>query len=124
MSNKNSITITARKKGRFISGSSVGDVCAPNLVMAALVIEGGIKAASPVLTGTLRRSWTTGQAQKQGNRVVVKVGSAVVYARRVNLTSKANKGYVQAGIAERKAKAIQVFKDGLKANAGLLWQGD
>lgn len=108
------------KGGRPISGDKLAEIISPHVKRAGLVVQGGIQTASPVKTGTLRRSWTTGEPEKLGGSVSVKVGTNVVYARRQNEATR-NKGYVKRGIEAVKAEAASTLRDGIRGDIDKLW---
>lgn len=93
----------------------------PPLRRAAYVVQGGVMKASPVLTGTLRRSWTTSPSSVIGVRVVSRVGTSLVYARYQNTRTR-NRGYVKRGIDVAKTRAKQVLQDGMREVVQGLWE--
>ena len=108
------------KGGRPISGDKLADLVAPHVKRAGLVVQGGIQTASPVKTGTLRRSWNTGEPAKVGGSVGVKVGTNIVYARYQNERTR-NKGYVRRGIEAVKEQAAGALRDGIRGDMSKLW---
>ena len=87
---------------------------------AAMSVQAGVMASSPVKTGDLRRSWTTAPAEVAGSRVVSRVGTNKVYARYQNTRTR-NRGYVKQGIDATKESAKQVLKDELGDVVKQLW---
>jgi hypothetical protein len=108
------------KGGRPLTGPALLDVFGPHLQRAALTLQAGIQKASPVKTGTLRRSWTTSQPREGGTGVYVMIGTAIVYARYQN-TRTINRGYVERGVETSMQEALRVFREGIGSDIGQLW---
>jgi hypothetical protein len=107
------------KGGRPLTGPAMLGVLGPGLMRAGLSLQASIQRATPVRTGTLRRSWATTQPQEAGARVIVYVGTSIVYARYQNTRTR-NKGYIERGLKEGRDAAIKAFKSAI--NAGALWE--
>lgn len=110
------------KGGRPITGQAMLDVFGPSLRLAGFAVQAGIQKESPVKTGTLRRSWTTGEPEKKGRGMVVYVGTAIVYAHYQNTRTR-NRGHIERGVTNATPKAMQVFSDGVGAVINELWGG-
>lgn len=113
--------------GRPIKGDdlqrAVEEACDPFIRKAGLAMEAAIKRATPVRTGNLRRSWTTGQQPQWapgGNIRRVPVGTAVVYARRVQYVGR-SAGYIDRGLNAGVQPAKRQLELGIQELAHHLW---
>ena len=106
------------KSGRFRTGGELHRALAqhvgPILRRAGLVLQGGIQDVAPVVTGNLRRTTTTDDPEWRGSVYLVKVGPRAVYARRVNATSRKNRGFVKRGVDASKGKARAELRRGIE----------
>lgn len=93
----------------------------PYVARAALRVQAGVQAESPVVTGTLRRGWTSTPPAWNGTLIRATVGNAVIYTRRVDKTSKKNAGFIKRGFDASKAAAINELQDGVTALAKAMW---
>lgn len=112
------------KGGRVATGGQLRSVieshAGPSILRAGLAVQGGIQKASPVKTGTLRRSWSVSALQWQGSRVYVRVGTTLVYARYQN-TRTVNSGYIERGYEGARAQAKGLVEQGMKSLGDALW---
>lgn len=90
-----------------------------------LVIQSAAQQKAPVLTGTLRRSITI-RVEKRGSKLLVIIGTNLVYARRIEYGFKgtdsagrtynhSGKPYLRPAFDENKAKALSEIAAALKA---------
>jgi hypothetical protein len=94
----------------------------PALKRAALAMQAELQKAAPLgKTGNLRRSAATAPPIWLGRVRRVRVGFGAIYARRVNLTSKKNKGFAQRGFQAGKARAMAELQGGVRALVRELW---
>jgi hypothetical protein len=108
------------KGGRPVTGDRLMSIVAPHVKRAGLVVQGGVMEASPVKTGHLRRGWTTGEPERTGRVVRVRVGNAVVYARYQNERTR-NRGYVERGVKATIQRATDTLRDGIRGDMNKLW---
>lgn len=115
------ITVTG---GHFAAGSALqerlGPLLRPRVQRAALIVQGAIQRRTPVRTGTLRRSWTVSSPAWDGAVLRSDVGTAIVYAHYQD-TATRNKGFIEAGIDDAKAQAVQEIQIGLHEAARAGW---
>ena len=111
--------------GRPRTGSSLSQWASthvdPALRAAGLTLQGVLQKNTPVVRGTLRRGWNTSRPESAGTIRRVLVSNPVIYARRVDRVSKANKGYIGRGIGAGLPGAVQAFRNAMKGSAGDLW---
>lgn len=119
-------TLRLLKSGKFLQGgdlqSYLRDNLGPHIKRAGLQIVKTEMAATPVKSGHLRRGWAIGSLEWRGEVLKVQVGNAVIYARRVNATSKKNAGYVDRGREDGRDEAVNIIKAGLKQALKGLWK--
>lgn len=96
----------------------------PSIRRAGLAVQRTIQQDTPVVTGNLRRSWTTSEVAKQGDRAYVQVGTSAVYANRVNQTSRRAKGFIERGVSEGRAEAEKTIRAGIEAAVGAALRGE
>jgi hypothetical protein len=108
------------KGGRPVTGDALMSIIAPHVKRAGLVVQGGVMEASPVKQGHLRRGWATGEPEKAGRVVRVKVGNSVVYARYQNTRTR-NRGYVERGVKATIQRATDTLRDGIRGDMDKLW---
>lgn len=102
--------------------SYLKDNLGPHIKRAGLAVVRTEMAATPVKSGHLRRGWAVGSLEWRGSILKIQVGNAVVYARRVNATSKKNAGYVERGKEDGRDEAMSIVKAGLKEVLKGLWK--
>lgn len=110
--------------GRFANANELrqaaGAVLGPYVQRAGYRVQKGIQVASPVRTGTLRRSWTTATPAWDGMILAVQVGSVLVYAAYQNYKTR-NAGYVERGIEAARDAAVGEVRAGLAALGRAGW---
>lgn len=82
------------------------------LKRAGFILQGFLMRNSPVKTGTLRRSWSVGEPRWEGDRFIVKVGTALIYARIVNARGK-SKEYIDRSIEQARSQLKEAIHDAL-----------
>lgn len=102
--------------------SIVETIFGPYLRRAGLAIVRTEMQHTPVVSGHLRRGWALGEIKWEGKLIKIRIGNAVIYARRVNRTSTKSKGYVEKGLEDGRADAERIMREGLKALAPALWR--
>lgn len=115
--------------GHFRRGAALAQAAAPVMqpavADAAAVLRDQLKRHTPQITGHLAGGWTAGPALLQGgttNRFVSTIYNLVPYLRRVNLTSKKNRGFVERALAGAVPAARQRVKRGTLRIAPVLWE--
>jgi hypothetical protein len=118
--------IKREKWGRFTAGpelkARVEAVFGPYLKRAGLVLVRFAMQNSPVVSGHLRRGWALGEIEWHGSIVKIRVGNAVIYAKRVNDSSRKSKGYVDRGFQDGRAQAEAILREGVKVLSRELWK--
>ena len=116
MANKMSVTV---KSGKFKNADDLKASLArrfyPYLMKAREAMQHAMQQTTPVVSGKLRASVTVSRPEWDGNIRLVKVGPHTVYARRVNLTSRRNKGYIKRGEQRGRPAANGHLREGMKA---------
>ena len=119
------LTVTPQQNGYFPEFMQlrqlVETVFGPFLKKAGLAIVKTEMKNTPKVSGHLRRGWALEQIEWKGNLVKITAGNAVIYARRVNKTSRKNKGYVERGLNDGRSQALDLLKQGARALAPHLW---
>ena len=120
------IEIIETVKGNYKSGAAlhgaIQSTVGPALRRAALKIVAAEMAQTPVVTGNLRRGWTAGEPEWEGETLKIKVGNAVIYAKRVNATSHRAKGFVERAFEGSKAEALNLIREGIHQLKNELWE--
>lgn len=122
-----SFTILRKRWGRPVKEgelrAAIETVVGPALTRAGLQVQKAEMQQTPVKTGHLRRGWNVVEPAWESSVYRVRVGNAVVYARRVNATSRKNKGFVEAAYRDARGRAESEIRQGIRALAGQLWRG-
>lgn len=112
------VSVQLKKTVQFTEGGTLAQVLkqhyGPTVKRAGLAVQAEEQRATPRVTGHLQRGWTTGEPDMKGSSLVVRVANNVVYAARVNRTSRQNAGYIARGYAGGRTKALQVLRAGIK----------
>jgi hypothetical protein len=120
------IEIIETVSGNFKSGGAlhgaIESAVGGALRRAALRIVAAEMDKTPVVSGNLRRGWAAGEPEWEGETIKIKVGNAVVYAKRVNATSARAKGFVEEAFNEAREEAVNIIKDGVRELKGQLWE--
>lgn len=115
-----------KQGGRFLTGaalqSAIEAAATPAIQQGILRLQAAVQERSPVVSGTLRRSWYTSPPEWDGTVFSSKLGSQVAYAQRVNRTSKANAGYIEQAVDGSKDDALETLRSGLSAIKDLIWE--
>ena len=113
------------KGGNFKQGgelqAAILAALSPAIKRAALVVQAGIMQTTPVRTGNLRRSWNTGTPTWEGSRLSTKVGTAVVYARKVDERGR-SAGYVRRGLNATQSRALAELREGARSIGAGVWK--
>ena len=75
--------------------NNVDNIIDESLEETATEIITDTQLSTPVKTGALRRSWTHGSAESNGNNKTVELGSSLAYAQPVEEGHRQGSGYVQ-----------------------------
>ena len=99
--------------------SSIDNIIKQSLDETATMVIADTKPNTPVKTGTLKRSWTHGNAEHNGNTYTVEVGSSLLYAPFVEEGHRQGNTFVQGrfmlkdSIDKNKDKLQQKINDKL-----------
>ena len=99
--------------------SSIDDIIKQSLDETATMVIADTKLNTPVKTGALKRSWTHDNAERDGNKYSVQVGSSVIYAPFVEEGHRQGNSFVQGrfmlkdSIDKNKDKLQQKINDKL-----------
>ena len=75
--------------------SSIDYIIKQSLDETATMVIADTKLNTPVKTGALKRSWTHDNAERDGNKYSVQVGSSVIYAPFVEEGHRQGNSFVQ-----------------------------
>ncbi len=113
-------------KGNFLKSeearSMLREVVGPVVKRAGLVVQAEEQKQSPVRTGNLRRSWAVSEPYIEDDKLMVQVGTAAVYAHRVNAVSRQNAGFIERALEASTERARSVLSDALEAIASKAWK--
>ena len=93
--------------------SSIDNIIKQSLDETATMVIADTKLNTPVKTGTLKRSWTHDNVERDGNKYSVQVGSSVIYAPYVEEGHRQGSAFVQGRF---------MLKDSIDKNKGKLQQ--
>lgn len=105
------LDVFLRDMGRLANGldNAINEV----LLETADEVVADTKLNTPVKTGALKRSWTHGDVEHNGDTYTVEVGSSLLYSPFVELGHRQGSGYVQGRF---------MLKDGIDKNKNKLQQ--
>ena len=117
-------SITVKQRGQAAVGNRLRDLVErhldPHIKRAGLAVQGGVQESTPVRTGTLRRSMTTGQPVWHGRVRRVQVGTNLVYGPIVNRRGR-SRGYFKRGVDKRAHIARRMLEQGAHALGREVW---
>ena len=99
--------------------SSIDNIIEESLDETATMVTADTKLNTPVKTGTLKRSWTHGNVEHNGNEYTVEVGSSLLYSPFVESGHRQGNTFVQGrfmlkdSIDKNKDKLQQKINDKL-----------
>jgi hypothetical protein len=113
------------RNGRFKQGDDIRRAFTETGAVQAAGAEAikAMKGATPKVTGRLAGEWGTtgGGARMQGQTMMVEVVNTAPYARRVDRTSRRNRGYIGRGISAAQRGVMNTLKTKGAAVTSRLW---
>ena len=83
--------------------SSIDNIIEESLDETAIMVIADTKLNTPVKTGTLKRSWTHGNVEHNGDTYTVEVGSSLLYAPFVEEGHRQGNTFVQGKFMLKKS---------------------
>ena len=99
--------------------NNIDNIIRESLYETATMIIADTKLNTPVKTGSLKRSWTHDNVERDGNKYIAQVGSSVIYAPDVEEGHRQGSSFVQGrfmlkdSIDKNKDKLQQKINDKL-----------
>jgi hypothetical protein len=112
--------------GHFRRGAALQQAITPPL---RATVEAGqaallqsLRGVTPVVSGYLKAQWAARSPVWNGLRYIGTVTNEAPYARRVDKTSKRNRGYIARGLAAGTPSARRLLREGAIQLAPVLWE--